>query len=80
MDNNLAPIIRALNELTLSIKSIQERNEGATSPGRSSPSKTDRASDGPSLPGNGSPDRKKIKNGSAETMEADYAVRAVGQN
>jgi hypothetical protein len=77
MDNNLAPIIRALNELTLSIKSIQDSNEGPLSPGRSSIRATP---DSPSLPGNGSPDRKKIKNGTAETMEADYAVGVVGQN
>jgi hypothetical protein len=82
MDNNLAPIIRALNELTLSIKSIQDRSNDPPSPGRSSPSsKTDPATiDGTSLPGNGSPDRKKTKNGTDNTMDADFAKGAVGQN
>jgi hypothetical protein len=84
MDNNLAPIIQALNELTLSIKAIQDNNNNTNndpniSPGRSSPSsKTIRATqEGPSIPSNGSPDRKKIKNGT-EPMEADYAVSVVG--
>ena len=81
MDNNLAPIIRALNELTLSIKSIQDSRDSTPNSGRSSPStKTIRATqEGPSLPGHGSPDRKKIKNGTTEPMEADYAVSVVGQ-
>jgi hypothetical protein len=80
MDNNLAPIIRALNELTLSIKTIQEQNNHTTSPGRTSPSsKTIRETPaGNPIPGNGSPDRKKIKNGTDETMDADYATGAVG--
>jgi hypothetical protein len=77
MDNNLAPIIKALNELTLSIKSIQDRTDNSLSPARSSIRPTP---DSPSLPGNGSPDRKKIKNGTTETMEADFATGVVGQN
>ena len=78
MDNNLAPIIKALNELTLSIKSIQDRTDNSLSPARSSIRSTP---DSPSLPGNGSPDRKKIKNGTVEPMEADYyATGVVGQN
>jgi hypothetical protein len=82
MDNNLAPIIKALSELALSIKSIQATTlDDPPSPGRHSPSsKTDREPQlGPSLPGNGSPDRKKIKNGTDDTMDADCAIRVVGQ-
>jgi hypothetical protein len=82
MDNNLAPIIKALSKLALSIKSIQaNNNDGPPSPGRNPPSsKTIRETqEGPSLPGNGSPDQKKIKNGTKDTMEADYAIGAVGQ-
>ena len=77
MDNNLTPIIRALNTLTLSIKSIQDNTEGSLSPGHSSIRATPNS---PSLPGNGLPDRKKIKNGTTETMEADYTQGTVGQN
>jgi hypothetical protein len=80
MDSNLAPIIQALQELTFSINSIQNKTETPLSPGRSSPTKNIRDSpEGTSLPGNGSPDRKKNKNGKDETMEADFAKGVVGQ-
>jgi hypothetical protein len=85
MDSNLAPIIQALKELTISINSIQNiqnhKNEPPLSPGRTSPSTKNirDTPEGTSLPGNGSPDRKKNKNDKDDTMDADFAKGAVGQ-